>query len=99
VVYLELGEANVLDGRVRQEVELASFAEYDRENIAERTQAGLHRAFRNGKQLGSIPFGYDVVAEGDLDGAFFVVEEEPGSSGRSSPTSLAAAPCTRRPSA
>ncbi len=51
---------------------LASFAEYDRENIAERTQAGLHRAFRKGKQLGCIPFGYDVAE----DGAFVVVEEE-----------------------
>src|SRR5919107_1875179 len=29
---------------------LASFAEYEREIIGERTRAGLHRAFRNGKQ-------------------------------------------------
>ena len=28
---------------------LASFAEYERETIGERTRAGLHRAFRNGK--------------------------------------------------
>jgi site-specific DNA recombinase len=51
---------------------LASFAEYDRENIRERTQAGLHRAFRKGKQLGFIPYGYDL----DEAGAFVVVEEE-----------------------
>ena len=36
---------------------LASFAEYDRENIRERTQAGLHRAFRRGKLMGRIPYG------------------------------------------
>jgi site-specific DNA recombinase len=54
---------------------LASFAEYDRENIAERTQAGLRRAFRKGTQLGCIPFGYDVN-EGNLGGGFVVVEEE-----------------------
>ncbi len=54
---------------------LASFAEYDRENIAERTQAGLRRAFRKGTQLGCIPFGYDVN-EVNLGGGFVVVEEE-----------------------
>src|SRR5918998_2341944 len=32
---------------------LASFAEYERETIAERTRAGLHRAFRNGKHFGA----------------------------------------------
>src|SRR5918998_5381633 len=37
---------------------LASFAEYDRENIRERTQAGIHRAFRSGKNMGWIPYGY-----------------------------------------
>ena len=51
---------------------LASFAEYDRENIRERTRAGLHRAFRKGKHLGAIPLGYDVGE----DGAFVVVEDE-----------------------
>lgn len=53
---------------------LASFAEYERGTIRERTQHGLHRAFRNGKQTGRIPFGYDV-AEGD-SGGFVVVEKE-----------------------
>jgi hypothetical protein len=33
---------------------LASFAEFERASIRERTQAGLHRALRNGKQLGMI---------------------------------------------
>ena len=31
---------------------LASFAEYERGTIRERTQAGLHRAFRDGKHTG-----------------------------------------------
>jgi DNA invertase Pin-like site-specific DNA recombinase len=31
---------------------LASFAEYERGTIRERTQAGLHRAFRNDKHTG-----------------------------------------------
>jgi len=51
---------------------LASFAEYDRENIREKTQDGLHRAFRNGRHTGRIPYGYDV-ADG---GGFVLVEEE-----------------------
>src|SRR5215207_676627 len=50
---------------------LASFAEYERETIRERTRAGLHRAFRGGKYMGRIPYGYcldenarlEVVAE------------------------------------
>ncbi|MDF2702137.1 MAG: resolvase protein [Rubrobacteraceae bacterium] len=51
---------------------LASFAEYERGTIRERTQAGLHRAFRDGKHTGCIPYGYDI----DEGGAFVVVEEE-----------------------
>jgi site-specific DNA recombinase len=51
---------------------LASFAEYERGTIRERTQAGLHRAFKAGKQLGCIPYGYDVTS----DGEFVVVEDE-----------------------
>src|SRR5919202_2115077 len=51
---------------------LASFAEFERGTIRERTQHGLHRAFRNGKQTGRIPYGYDI----DEDGCFCVVEEE-----------------------
>jgi site-specific DNA recombinase len=51
---------------------LASFAEYERGTIRERTQAGLHRAFKNGKQLGRIPYGYDI----DEDGRFSIVEDE-----------------------
>ncbi len=37
---------------------LASFAEYERGTIRERTQAGLHRALRNSKFSGRIPYGY-----------------------------------------
>jgi site-specific DNA recombinase len=37
---------------------LASFAEYERGTIRERTQAGLHRALRNGTFSGRIPYGY-----------------------------------------
>jgi site-specific DNA recombinase len=51
---------------------LASFAEYERGTIRERTQHGLHRAFRNGKQTGRIPFGYDISE----DGGFVLVDEE-----------------------
>jgi site-specific DNA recombinase len=51
---------------------LASFAEYDRENIAERTRAGLHRAFRAGKYMGRVPYGYRA----DEDARLEVVAEE-----------------------
>ncbi len=51
---------------------LASFAEYDRENIAERTQAGLHRAFRAGKYMGRVPYGYRA----DEDARLEIVPEE-----------------------
>ncbi len=37
---------------------LASFAEFERASIRERTQAGLHRALRNGRFPGSIPYGF-----------------------------------------
>jgi site-specific DNA recombinase len=51
---------------------LASFAEYDRENIRERTQAGMHRAFRSGKHFGRIPYGYRADGDARLE----VVPEE-----------------------
>ena len=51
---------------------LASFAEYDRENIKERTQAGIHRAFRSGKHFGRIPYGYDLNEAGAIE----IVEHE-----------------------
>src|SRR5215217_5537945 len=51
---------------------LASFAEFERASIRERTQAGLHRALRNGKQLGMIPYGYDISP----DGSFVIIEDE-----------------------
>jgi site-specific DNA recombinase len=43
---------------------LASFAEYERETIGERTRAGLHRAYRNGKHIGRIPYGYTLGPDG-----------------------------------
>ena len=51
---------------------LASFAEYERASIRERTQAGQRRAYKNGRHGGAIPYGYDIAP----DGAFVVVEEE-----------------------
>jgi len=51
---------------------LASFAEFERSTIAERSRDGLHRAFRGGAQPGRIPYGYDL----DEDGQFTVVAEE-----------------------
>jgi site-specific DNA recombinase len=51
---------------------LASFAEYERGTIRERTQAGQRRAFKNGRQMGAIPYGYDIAP----DNSFVVVEDE-----------------------
>ena len=51
---------------------LASFAEYERETIGERTRAGLHRAYRNGKYMGRVPYGYCL----DEDARLEVVAEE-----------------------
>jgi len=51
---------------------LASFAEFERGTIRERTQAGLHRALKSGKQAGLIPYGYDITP----DGSFEIVPEE-----------------------
>jgi site-specific DNA recombinase len=52
---------------------LASFAEFERENIRERTRHGLHRAFRNGKHSGRIPYGYRLSTD---KSSLEVVEEE-----------------------
>jgi site-specific DNA recombinase len=52
---------------------LASFAEYERETIGERTRAGLHRALRNGKYVGRIPYGYKLAQDGS---SLEVVEDE-----------------------
>ena len=51
---------------------LASFAEYDRESIIERTRAGVLRAFRRGAQMGFLPYGYRTNDAGELE----IVEEE-----------------------
>jgi len=50
---------------------LASFAEFEKETINERTRDGKNRAYRNGVQPGVIPYGYDIA-----EGGFFVVVEE-----------------------
>jgi site-specific DNA recombinase len=47
---------------------LASFAEYERGTIRERTQAGMHRALRKGMFLGRLPYGYKLSPNGhDLE--------------------------------
>ena len=51
---------------------LASFSEFERETINERTRDGKNRAYRAGAQPGLIPYGYDI----DDSGAFVVVEDE-----------------------
>jgi site-specific DNA recombinase len=51
---------------------LASFAEYDRESIRERTRAGMHRAYRSGRNMGVVPYGYRADEHGRLQ----VVAEE-----------------------
>jgi site-specific DNA recombinase len=51
---------------------LASFAEYERGTIRERTQAGLHRAYRGGRHFGAVPYGYRTDEHGCLE----PVEEE-----------------------
>ncbi|HZF58096.1 MAG TPA: recombinase family protein [Rubrobacter sp.] len=51
---------------------LASFAEYERETIRERTRAGLHRAYRGGKHYGVAPYGYQT----DDGGRLQIVPEE-----------------------
>lgn len=53
---------------------LASFNEYDRESIRERTQTVLHRAYRNGKHMGRVPYGYGVDEDGNLAEADVVTQ-------------------------
>ena len=51
---------------------LASFAEYERAAIGERTRAGLHRAYRGGRHMGVVPYGYRADEHGYLQ----IVPEE-----------------------
>jgi hypothetical protein len=51
---------------------LAAFSEYERETIRERTRAGMHRAYRSGRNMGVIPYGYRADEHGRLQ----VVAEE-----------------------
>src|SRR5918994_808321 len=52
---------------------LASFAEYERGTIRERTQAGQRRAFKNGRHAGRIPYGYRLAPD---ESGLEIVEEE-----------------------
>src|SRR5215207_2858159 len=45
---------------------LASFSEFERASIRERTRDGLHRAHRDGRYIGPAPFGYRADEEGRL---------------------------------
>jgi site-specific DNA recombinase len=51
---------------------LASVAELERENIRTRTRNGLHRAFRAGKYMGVVPYGYVANKDARLE----IVSEE-----------------------
>jgi site-specific DNA recombinase len=53
---------------------LASFAEYERETIREKTRDGLHRAYRNGRHSGRIPYGYRLSPKDES--SLEIVEEE-----------------------
>lgn len=52
---------------------VSSEEQRDRETIGERTRAGLHRALRNGKHVGRIPYGYRPASDGS---SLEVVEDE-----------------------
>jgi site-specific DNA recombinase len=58
--------------------QLASFGEYERELIRERTQEGLHRAFSRGTHTGTLPYGYDLLRSEDGTPRYEVIEEEAG---------------------
>jgi DNA invertase Pin-like site-specific DNA recombinase len=51
---------------------LASFAEFERGTIRERTKADLMRAYKKGKHTGVIPYGYRV----DEQSHFVIAPEE-----------------------
>jgi site-specific DNA recombinase len=55
---------------------LAGFAEFERATIRDRTQDGLHRALRAGKQPGRVPYGYRIGEESGNGASFDVVEDE-----------------------
>jgi site-specific DNA recombinase len=71
---------------------LASFAEYDRENIAERTRAGLHRSLRNGRHGGPSPTATTSPPTAPSSSS----RKRPPLCARSSPTSRAAPRSTGR---
>jgi site-specific DNA recombinase len=49
---------------------LASFAEYERAAIGERTRAGLHRTYRGGRYMGAVSYGYRTDEHGHLQIVF-----------------------------
>jgi site-specific DNA recombinase len=51
---------------------LGSFSEFERGSIKQRTQDGYHRALRDGKRPGRLPYAYDI----DENGEFVIVEDE-----------------------
>ena len=58
--------------RVALCMRVSSEEQRERETIRERTRAGIHRAFRNGRHFGAAPYGYRA----DKQGYLRVVEEE-----------------------
>jgi site-specific DNA recombinase len=54
---------------------LASFAEFERGTIRERTTHGLHRALRAGKHAGRVPYGYRLSPTQDGSSLEVVAEE------------------------
>jgi len=73
---------------------LGSFAEFERASIRERTRDGLHRAWRNGRQTGTIPYGYTIAGDGSL--ALVPEQAQVRLSGRYSRTSRRAPRSTLR---
>jgi DNA invertase Pin-like site-specific DNA recombinase len=73
-------------------------AEIEHGAIEERTRDGLHRALRDGRQPGVVPFGYEVERDAHGRDGFVIVPEEAETWARSSPTSRRALLCIPRPS-
>jgi site-specific DNA recombinase len=53
-------------GRLHFQV-LASVAEFEKASIVQRTKDGLHRKYREGRYMGTIPFGYRTDGAGRLE--------------------------------
>ena len=44
---------------------LAVLAEFERDQISERTSAAMQHMRAQGKRVGAVPFGYDLAADGE----------------------------------